>query len=219
MIFHSRGRALAVLSNFAPHVLTIGGRRFACGEAYFHFAKFLAAATAAESPERATALRAHAEQLADKPKLPPLTAKRLGGKGKPHGCRLEAAELAAWDAVRYDTQLALCRALAHDAAGAVRTALLGTGRATLVHFERGATADSYWGGKVVAGGAVVGQNTLGKIWMRLRGELAAATGAGGGAGAAVAAAGKRGRAETKEGVATGGGTARAVPRRRTEAAP
>jgi ribA/ribD-fused uncharacterized protein len=180
IIFFSRGRQLAILSNFAPHPMTLDGHRFSCGEAYFHFAKFMAAARHhdGKNAARLQALVGHAAKLADKPSLDGLGAKRLGGKGK-LGLRLEGDELAAWDQARDEAQRRICEARLSQggvAAQEVRSALLGSGLAVLVHFERGATADTYWGGKVVGEGTpearVVGQNALGRMWMEMRARLA-----------------------------------------------
>uniref|UniRef100_A0A7S1QZJ3 NADAR domain-containing protein n=1 Tax=Neobodo designis TaxID=312471 RepID=A0A7S1QZJ3_NEODS len=181
IIFHSRGKQLAILSNFCPHRLSIDGHVFSCGEAYFHFAKFRAAASVhAAGTEPATqarhrALLGHASKLADA-SLSGLAAKRLGGKG-PQGMRLETDELSAWDAARDDTQRRLCDARTNqgDEAKQVRSALRESGDAVLVHFERGARPDTYWGGKVVDAGTpnvrIVGRNTLGRMWMEVRQRL------------------------------------------------
>jgi predicted NAD-dependent protein-ADP-ribosyltransferase YbiA (DUF1768 family) len=181
IIFHSRGRQLAILSNFAPHSFALDGKRFSCGESFFHFAKFGAAAkvyAAASKPDelaRRERLTAHASKFADS-ELSGLAAKRMGGKG-PQGLRLEGAELQAWDAQRDEVQRLICTARLSqgDAAAEVARALIGSGDAVLVHFERGARPDTYWGGKVVQAESgesrIVGQNVLGNMWMEQRALL------------------------------------------------
>ena len=181
IIFHSRGKHLTALSNFSPHTLRIDGHSFSCGEAYFHFAKFRAAAkvhAAADSEaakKRQRQLVAHAAKLADT-ELGGLSAKRIGGKGA-QGLRLEGAELQAWDAEREAVQRKLCqeRLAQGPEAEVVRAQLQQSGNAVLVHFERGANPDTYWGGKVVDAGTatarVVGHNTLGRLWMEFRAKL------------------------------------------------
>lgn len=204
IIFWSRGKApFSVLSNFASQPLRIGRRVFACPEAYFHHAKFLAAAAApcnAADEVRRERLVTHANRLSGSG-VAPLQAKRMGGKGR-MGLLLVPDELAAWDAVRFETQSRICtERLQQPGHEDVRRALFESGSAVLVHFERGATPASYWGGKVVVAQQsgrerVVGQNTLGQIWMVQRRQLSAA-GAATTSGAGVA---KRVRTEHVESV-------------------
>jgi ribA/ribD-fused uncharacterized protein len=176
LLFHSRGKELAILSNFWPQRLVIDAKSFSCPEAYFHYAKFAAVAAAASTSARRDLMLKQAEKLTV-PALPALAAKRIGGKGK-DGLRLAEDELAVWDSARDAVQRRLLRErLAQDGAGGtLEQTLLATGSAVLVHFERMASVHSYWGGKVAAqegGGkaSVVGKNMLGRMWMELRDEL------------------------------------------------
>jgi predicted NAD-dependent protein-ADP-ribosyltransferase YbiA (DUF1768 family) len=141
---------------------------FSCPEACFHYAKLRTVAERA-SPERALELIGHAKKLTE-PGLEPVTAKGLGGKGKA-GLRLSEEELVVWIDASLNIQRAICsERFAHSGGTELASILVATGSAQLLHYERMANENSFWGGKVVDG-KIVGQNHLGRIWMEFRGRL------------------------------------------------
>jgi predicted NAD-dependent protein-ADP-ribosyltransferase YbiA (DUF1768 family) len=180
ILFHSRGKDYAILSNFWEEPITLRGIRFACPEACFHYAKLMTIANSLRIAEQqarpGTGAAERAQELATKaseltrPGLAPLDAKRLGGKGK-EGLRLTEHELEIWTNTCLGIQREICAArLSQPGGEAVADILRGTGSQTLVHYERMANEMSFWGGKVTDG-RVVGQNHLGKIWMDFRARL------------------------------------------------
>jgi ribA/ribD-fused uncharacterized protein len=165
IIFYSRSKRLAILSNFHPQQITVRGKTFSCPEACFHYAK-LQVVSAQAAPARALELKTHAEKLLA-PELPPAEAKRIGGKSKA-GLALTEEELKRWDRACVGMQREICRARLNQGGPELLDALMATGDATLLHFERMASSDSFWGGKEDPPGRVTGQNWLGRIWMGFR---------------------------------------------------
>eukprot|EP00747_Dinoflagellata_sp_TGD_P087806 gnl/TRDRNA2_/TRDRNA2_163762_c0_seq2.p1 gnl/TRDRNA2_/TRDRNA2_163762_c0~~gnl/TRDRNA2_/TRDRNA2_163762_c0_seq2.p1 ORF type:complete len:149 (-),score=32.39 gnl/TRDRNA2_/TRDRNA2_163762_c0_seq2:336-782(-) len=98
------------------------------------------------------------------------------------GLALSDTEMRGWMPVAESIQMLICQSKLK--APQVRSCLLGTGDAYLLHQDNRAKADTPWGGKVpglkqklskggkVTSADVVGKNKLGMIWMAVRDQIA-----------------------------------------------
>jgi ribA/ribD-fused uncharacterized protein len=134
--------AQSSFSNWSAHQLDVWGRTFPTVEHAYHFKKF-------EHADRAWAERIATAKSA-------YAAKQLA-HSKP-------IDHTTWNAIRESVMLELLRAKLAQHAD-VRQALLETGGSVIA--EVGNDADDFWG----YGPNGLGQNTLGKLWMYLRGTL------------------------------------------------
>lgn len=162
--FYSKSKEGKCLSNFADLVVPFYGTTYKTGEHAFHSIKFTAIAKLAgtsESDRQKLLRQAALVQSADTP----LAAKRLGGKGET-GLELTEKQQAYWNSISESVQIQISMFKAKNHPIVAQTLEL-SGNRLLLHQENRANQHTRWGARI-KDGTIIGQNLLGKVWMRVR---------------------------------------------------
>lgn len=164
--FHSKSKddRARALSNFSEHEVEVDNVKFNSGEHAFQTIKFTHAAAVTTNEQRRMRLMQHAAKVKDS--LLPMDAKTLGSKGGKGGMKLTQFEIQKWHEAAPVVQRQICESKI-ELHPQIYEFLLSTETKLLLHHELGPTP--YWGGRLEKETEqVIGENTLGQIWMQLR---------------------------------------------------
>lgn len=166
--FNSRSKNGRALSNFADIMVRVNNRLYKSGEHAFQGEKYLAAAKNTQNSKRKDDLLAYARKFqGEDPEFKTAReAKKAGGKS---GLRLTPDELEEWnkktgERVQYDISRYKLRNSPE-----VKKTLNKYSDYVLLHQDNRAKESTPWSGRL-KDGQIIGENKLGKIWMRLNEE-------------------------------------------------
>lgn len=174
MNFTYRNRIEGCLSNMSPHPVKVREVTFSMGEAAFHYWKYMLVA-AMSTGARKSELEAHAQKFLCLNLTGP-QLKSLGGKGR-DGLMLVANELAIWSSECDRIQMEICQ-YKFDTYLEIKSVLRRLSGVLIIHSCR--TPDhkmssEHWAGRAITDETgkvtVIGGNTLGQMWMRLRDSM------------------------------------------------
>lgn len=172
--FTFKNKSEGCLSNMSDHEVVWNKQTFTMGEAAFHYAKyFIIAKDPSVDLRRSKELMDHADKfLKSNGSLTGPEYKTLGGKTK-KGMPLNEKELAIWSSACDTVQKHICE-YKFKTYEDVKKALIKTTGNILIHSCR--TADSgmskeHWCGRMTDDGKIIGDNTLGNIWMKIRDDF------------------------------------------------
>ncbi len=167
--FYSKSKLFKEFSNFTLHSFEIDNNIFISGEHAFHYFKYNLLSVKTENLVRKDELENYSLKFVGlEPHFKtPLDAKRGGGK---RGKSLNNDEINFWNEISSEVQYKICNSRI-SADNDLKMSLLKSDKKYLLHQENRGKSP-IWGGRIDKNtGELIGQNKLGKIWMKVREEL------------------------------------------------
>tara|TARA_Y100000389_G_C17356510_1_gene461393 strand:- start:421 stop:957 length:537 start_codon:yes stop_codon:yes gene_type:complete len=157
------------LSNFSNLPVSINGIDCITGEHYFHCFKYILCSNLySNSNKRKYELLDYSLKfIGDDTKFKtPFEAKKNGGKS---GLKLIESEIEYWNSISERIQNDICDYKIKHYED-VQNILVETKNTVLIHQDNRASSKTIWGARV-KDNEIIGQNKLGKIWMKMRKSL------------------------------------------------